>query len=1043
MAKRVLSKIQVPPEYSLPLVARIHQLDFLEIVKIDSQSPSELAKIEDQRTLFTSYRQRFLTICSALNIDTSVLMEYDDSLYSLVSEPNSFSSTLDSFLNKHESSILSLSEQNELLTKKHLIADKLHYFRHKFNSTSIPLELLSPGPSTFSTIGEIHKSYETIFTFYLDELTKGQYYLWSIESSDPDFRLIFLLTSLEYKNEVLDLLEEHYFSSLDFDLNLFEDLKSSDEQQVELSIANVHDFIHEEDLKLKSQLTLLHDALREEILTFLTALNLIIELFSFIEQSRTTEENFTLWGWIAPKNYLILEEKIKDFSFPVKLFQLSDVPIKYKKQKKIKKECGDLMFTEEKKTKKDIPPYSYIGDSKGGTLFPRNVDFVKLEVPKEYSRNLISFLHQSGILHQEKVGIQPAKILEQIREKRQTLNSLLLKINKYKNYFQLEDKPLELEKKFILEDNYESSIDFVNQFISEYGTKIENLYLEISELKEKHSQLNIYLPFQEYFFSEGKADYLITEDFETCSFLGSIPSKNVKPLKFFLQEVTDNRLVFFEAEQPQKSDLAYIFVLSLNDYRRSIEQIFGEYSFEALPHNPEFLNVQSLGDQITEIENQILDKETEFNEIKEIVKTKILAISELIQVELSRLETEEKCKTDSETTTIWGWVPSNQIDELKKKTKHLDFPITISEKQKVPLNNPSLTTKGNQVTRVFRGLVDGMGVPSTHEIDPFKIMQFTFPLIFGIMFADVGHGILLALVGLFLSYKKRKNKIEPDESLTGYLYKGSELLTISGLSAIVFGFLFGALLGDEVLLANFYEHVLHIDWLPILEPAKEVPLFLVFSLTIGFIIMQIGIWFRFIENKKYNHGVAAWVSPIILSVFYVGLFLIIYNIMGAGATSRLLENPLPTIPKPYSSIATIVTLVSIVLVFVFEYLHAGSDGIMEAIDHILSLFSNTLSFSRILAMLLVHAILSGLPYLFSGIDTHTVSVLETSWVFWIIGLLWGMFVIVPIEGLFSFLQTLRLHWVEFFSKFYKGEGFQFSPLYEKKKFIEYSSVLGD
>ena len=309
MAKRVLSKIQVPPEYSLPLVARIHQLDFLEIVKIDSQSPSELAKIEDQRTLFTSYRQRFLTICSALNIDTSVLMEYDDSLYSLVSEPNSFSSTLDSFLNKHESSILSLSEQNELLTKKHLIADKLHYFRHKFNSTSIPLELLSPGPSTFSTIGEIHKSYETIFTFYLDELTKGQYYLWSIESSDPDFRLIFLLTSLEYKNEVLDLLEEHYFSSLDFDLNLFEDLKSSDEQQVELSIANVHDFIHEEDLKLKSQLTLLHDALREEILTFLTALNLIIELFSFIEQSPGVLDHFIMFCY----QFLIFYSQMNSF----------------------------------------------------------------------------------------------------------------------------------------------------------------------------------------------------------------------------------------------------------------------------------------------------------------------------------------------------------------------------------------------------------------------------------------------------------------------------------------------------------------------------------------------------------------------------------------------------------------------------------------------------------------------------------------------------------------------------------------------------------
>ncbi|MHA1114934.1 MAG: V-type ATPase 116kDa subunit family protein [Candidatus Heimdallarchaeaceae archaeon] len=1042
MAKRVLSKVQVSPSDSLPLVSKLHYLDCFDFVQIDTQSPSELAKIEDNRQLFSDLLKRFSTISQELGLDLSDVYSYSEKNYSDIFDASRFLSELKSFLDTHETSLISLFEENHSLTKKHLIADKLHYFRHKFKTGDIPLDLLSSGPSTFSIVGEIHHSYEEVISFYIDEITKGLYYFWSIESSNADFRLVFILTSQEYQDEVLTILEDFYFSSIDFELSVFADM-FTDEETSKLTIANVHDFLHEKHDEILSQISELREEHRETLLHFLTSINLMLELFDILEQGRTTETNFTLWGWIKPNDYLNLEKELKEFPFPVKLTQLRDVPLKYKKSKKISKDRGSLTLKEEKTIEKEIPPYHHLGDSKGGALFPKDVEFVKIEVPKEHTRKLISFIHNTGILHQEKIGRQSEDILNDIKQKRQNFTLLSSKISRYKQALGLSIPPAISDSKIAVKDNYDEAISFVEQFIADYGEKIENLSSELKELKAKKTELEAYIPIYSYLSSDVKP-YLDDPDFETCTFLGNIPKKNVKAVKFFLNEVSDGQLIFIEVEQPEKSDTVFVYILSLIDYKKSIQQILEEYSFELLSIDYSMISSESIESQLTNLQTEIEHKEHELDEIREKVEDKIFALEELIETEIKRLETEEKCKTDETTTTIWGWVPKDRVEDLKKETEKLDFPITMSERQKVPLTNPSMTKHGNKVTKVFRGIVDGMGIPSTHEVDPFKIIQFTFPLIFGIMFADVGHGILLFLIGLFLTYKKNKKNIEPDESMSGFLYKGSELLALSGFSSIIFGFLFGALLGDEVFLPHIYENVLHIEWLPLIEPTKEVPLFLLFSISIGFVIIQLGIWLRFIENKKYGHGVASWISPIILSIFYVGLFAVLYNLMGAGATSRLIGgNELPSIPKPYSSIFTIIALVSIPLVFLFEYLHEGTEGIMEAIDHLIALFSNTLSFSRILAMLLVHAILSGLPYILAGVDTHNVSALSTSWIYWIVGIVWGLVVIVPIEGMFSFLQTLRLHWVEFFSKFYKGEGVQYTPLLEKTKFIQYTTIAGE
>ncbi|MFX0115045.1 MAG: V-type ATPase 116kDa subunit family protein, partial [Candidatus Hodarchaeota archaeon] len=124
------------------------------------------------------------------------------------------------------------------------------------------------------------------------------------------------------------------------------------------------------------------------------------------------------------------------------------------------------------------------------------------------------------------------------------------------------------------------------------------------------------------------------------------------------------------------------------------------------------------------------------------------------------------------------------------------------------------------------------------------------------------------------------------------------------------------------------------------------------------------------------------------------------------------------------------------LVLSFGYFaKEGLDGISEVIDYTLSLLGNTVSYARIFALFLVHGILSTLPViLMSNFDLVLIPVAEyethehETHTVGLIGLLLGTLVVLTFETMISFLQTLRLHWVEWFSKVgYQGTGKRFHP----------------
>ena len=1075
MAKFKLVKVQTPIKNTNELLAGISELDVYEQIIVDPQSPKEQARIQGFKDDLEDSGARLIKLSSILNVQLEELPTLNEEDKKQISDPNKVISNLKSFLEKYEETIIAKKKDLEKFQKEERILSVLKLFQDKIEQDELSIDLLSSSSGTFTLIGEIPTSYEEFIIFYLHEITAGKTFLWSSETNKPDKKVAIIISLEEYREQISDILKENYFDETGFD---FEVLKSIEKLRKTTKISELYLEVTNDNNRVKSEINKLADEIGEEIRHRLTLISNTHSMLTREEKGRSDSKNFTLWGWINSKKFSEFNNYIKKLDFKVDISVLEDVPLSRKKESDLEQEAFKIKTFDlvEKEVSKHIPHPPHAGGGEG-FLFAGKAVFVKLESKEKNTRELISYVHSLNSIHPVKIGSLDDKALDKLNNVRTELTQYQAKITRLIDIIKPEKKKQALADKFQISDEYKHSKSFIENFLRKYEEKIINLSTEIDDLRRKRDQIELSIPFEEGLKDIGIDSVLLQSGFQTITHLGAIPKNHYKSVKFFLNEVTDGNLVFWDsASSDSSSNYKNILIISLKEYDRAVSRVLNEYSFQPIETDMKIVDrKESLRDILTETEEELSNKDEEMEKLIAEVSDKLLAADELITNELHRLATTEKCQINEGKIVMWGWISKSKLKNIEKEKDSLPFDLEITTNPEVPLINPAITKRG-KVFGAVRGIVGGIGQPGPGEVDPYSIVRFTFPFLFGIMFADVGHGILMALIaGIFVFIKKRK-KIEPDESMTGYLYSGAELLLFCGLSSTFFGFLFGSLLGDEYFLANFY-HSVGIDWLPLLNPLHETKFFLVVVLFIGFLMIQLGVLLKVYQNLRYGHGFASWAAPLTLSIIYVGIFALLYNIIADGVESHTFHWELPQFP------GWVVYLVGLVpLLFVFEYLHAKSDGIMDAIDHIIALISNTLSFSRLMALLLVHAILSGLPFTLTGVDVvplfssfaspnsldtlihivgdsahyadffshyagglievHHISALSISWVWWIVGIVLALFLIIPLEGLLSFLNTLRLHWVEWFTKFYAGSGKEYIPIIEKLNYINYVTVKG-
>ncbi|NLE45262.1 MAG: hypothetical protein GX620_11120 [Chloroflexi bacterium] len=362
------------------------------------------------------------------------------------------------------------------------------------------------------------------------------------------------------------------------------------------------------------------------------------------------------------------------------------------------------------------------------------------------------------------------------------------------------------------------------------------------------------------------------------------------------------------------------------------------------------------------------------------------------------------------TYLVSGWVPTDLLPVLHEHIARASQDVLVEVTQPrhdeesttpVALDNPSLV-------RAFQSLVTTYGQPRYGEVDPTPLIALTFPLIFGMMFGDVGHGLLLVLLGLLLASRRVR-------ALHSLANAGTVVIAC-GIASTIFGVLYGSVFG--------FEDVLHPLWV---RPLDNIMFLLTTTIGVGIVILSLGMVANMVNAAWGKH----WGRFLFDHYGLSGLFFY-WSLVGLGLKFVASGIPLST------SLIVIVALISGLAVTFSEVLGKliegerplveGSLGTyliqlpVELFETLVSLLSNTLSYVRVGAFAVAHASLSLVMFLLADMVSPDHNV-----VYWTVIALGNLFVF-GFEGMIVAIQTLRLEYYEFFGKFFFGGGIRHRPL---------------
>lgn len=353
--------------------------------------------------------------------------------------------------------------------------------------------------------------------------------------------------------------------------------------------------------------------------------------------------------------------------------------------------------------------------------------------------------------------------------------------------------------------------------------------------------------------------------------------------------------------------------------------------------------------------------------------------------------------------------------------------IKVPHEAKVPslMRNP-------RWAKAYEGLVRGLGSLNYREIDPTVVWFFSFPILFGLMFPDVGHGLVLLMLSIPLYYFKMKGY--KGGELTNYIIQGAPILIACSITSIVFGLAFGEFFGkldpdpnhyhplklinfdplNSGPLATFRELLLSIMGLPqkfnVLETEGAKAL-IKLSIYIAILHITLGLAFSVINKIRLGEYKEAVIGP--------GLWLWLYL---SAATAFIMHRSKLINAVIEGSLDTIILiwLPFLIMITVRAIFMGLLDGLSESLDSFIASLSNTISYARLFAFAIIHAVLS---HVFLSIDEGLYAIIGVPF----IGVMAGTMFFVFFEIVFVFFQALRLHWVEHGTKFLIADGIPFQP----------------
>ena len=343
--------------------------------------------------------------------------------------------------------------------------------------------------------------------------------------------------------------------------------------------------------------------------------------------------------------------------------------------------------------------------------------------------------------------------------------------------------------------------------------------------------------------------------------------------------------------------------------------------------------------------------------------------------------------------------------------------------------NAPVKLKNNKLAEPAQGILTMYAAPSKADIDPTPVLAFFFYFFFGMMFSDAGYGVLMVLAtGLMIKLFK------PDKKMRNNL----KLFQYCGISTTLWGLVFGSIFGDapaamaklftgnEFVMAHSISNMADptpaiLPW-PIIDPQKDALTLMIISIAFGLVHILVGMGCKFIVCFRQKDYAGAFFDTGLWMLMLVG-----FAILAAG----MITTP---VLMTVGAVIAIACAVGLVLTQ-----GRGKKGIVgKLIGGVASLYSITsyisdlLSYSRLLALGLTTGVMAQVfNMLATMMGTNVLGI-----VFMVVIFLLGHLINIGLNALGAYVHTMRLQYVEMFSKFYEGGGKEFEPFSLNSKYIK-------
>lgn len=558
--------------------------------------------------------------------------------------------------------------------------------------------------------------------------------------------------------------------------------------------------------------------------------------------------------------------------------------------------------------------------------------------------------------------------------------------------------------------NFKAKDDDIFKYVDYFSNRIDTLVTKKASLEQEKDECNRLISESLHFIGKNLDIGRITKCKFVKSRFGRLPIESYERL----DKYKDNPYILFFPCSKDNTHYWGVYFAPI-DNKEKIDRIFSGLYFERVSMSnydgsPEEY-VEKLKLRLQEIDNDLEKTNNKIKSFWEKETKKCL----LFYTKLEELNTYHSIlnyvMVHNKSFVLVGWVSNDKMQDLTDKLDMVEsVEYSTDDGSNQLKKSPPVKLKNNIFTKPYEFYVNMYGTPCYNEMDPTSFVAITYTILFGIMFGDLGQGIVVSIVG-WLMWKLKKMPI-------------GKILVRCGISGSIFGLIYGSVFGYEHLLDPLYKAI-GFEEKPIEVMGHSAKMIIFTAIGIGIFLLILAMFLNIYSSFKRRDLESAIFSSSGIAgvVFYIAVV--------AGLVCTLVLH------IKIMNIAYVLGLIilPLVLIFLREPLGKLVEGhkdwkpekwseycmqnAFEMLETLLSYITNTMSFLRVGAFVFVHAgmmmVVFVLAELLGGVG-------------YILVIIFGNALIMVLEALLVSIQVLRLEYYELFNRFYIGSGRAYNPV---------------